>query len=347
MTRASASRWAKFLATLLVSIVFLYLFARDLDVGEVWRAIRHADYVYVAAGLLLFAASLVARAFRLRTLFTPNPPPMRLLGTTLLVVYAANNLLPLRGGEILRAQILFDKAGMSRMRTMGVALLERLLDLAVLGAFVVCGQFLVDVGIAFIGTGLLVAGGATAGLVAARLIVAQPSLTQRIVSIRWLPLKPSWRDTLRMWSGSVIEGLSALGSSRAFVAAAMWTGLAWGFEFGMYWLVATAFQIDEGFLTMAFVGAAASLSLSVPSAQGGVGPFQLVAKEALLKFGVATNVAAAYALALHVLLVLPVTIVGIGVFVGIIASKRGLSLLSRPAEGQVIPVDADGSTSHL
>lgn len=338
MTRASASRWAKFLATLLVSIVFFYLFARDLDVGEVWKAIRHADYLYVGAGLVLFAASLVARAFRLRTLFTPNPPSMRLLGTTLLVVYAANNLVPLRGGELLRAQILFDKADMSRMRTMGVAFLERLLDLTVLGAFVVCGQFLVDVGIAFIGTGLLVAGGATAGLVTARLIVARPSLAQRVVSIGWLPLKPSWRETLRMWSNSVIEGLSALGSVRAFASAAVWTGLAWGLEFGMYWLVARAFQIEEGFLTLAFVGAAASLALSVPSAQGGVGPFQLVAKEALLKFGVATNVAGAYALALHVLLVLPVTVIGVGVFVGFMTGKR--SLIGQ-TKGQGIPTSAN------
>ena len=310
---------------LLVSAGFFYLFVRDLNLSEVWETIREADFEYVALGLVLFGVSLVARTFRLRTLFAPSDPGTGMLGTTLLIVYAANNLLPLRGGELLRAQILFDRAGISRMRTMGVALLERLLDLAVLGAFVVGGQFIVDVGIAFIGTGLLVAGGAVAGLVIARLLVVKPALPQRVAELEWLPLKESWRRTLTGWSGSVIEGLSALRTLPAFLAAAFWTSVAWALEFGMYWLVARAFHIDEGFFTLAFVGAAASLSLSIPSAQGGVGPFQLVAKEALLKFGVATNIAGAYALALHVLLVLPVTLVGLIVFLPLISRGRRLS----------------------
>jgi hypothetical protein len=100
----------------------------------------------------------------------------------------------------------------------------------------------------------------------------------------------------------------------------------------MYWAVARAFHIDEGFFTMAFVGAAASLSLSIPSAQGGVGAFQFVAKEALLKFGIATNVAGAYALALHVLLVVPVTIVGLLVFVFMVPRGRSVLRAATAAE---------------
>ena len=98
----------------------------------------------------------------------------------------------------------------------------------------------------------------------------------------------------------------------------------------MYWVIARAFHIEESFLTLAFVGASANLALSIPSSQGGVGPFQWVAKEALLKFGVATNTAAAYALALHVLLVVPVTLAGVVVFWLLVPARR--SLLARRAE---------------
>jgi len=79
----------------------------------------------------------------------------------------------------------------------------------------------------------------------------------------------------------------------------------------MYWLLAVAFSIDSGFLRVAFAGSAANLALSVPFSQAGIGPFQVVAKEALLKFGVATNLAAAYVVALHVLLVVPVSLAGL------------------------------------
>jgi uncharacterized protein (TIRG00374 family) len=310
--------------TVLLSVFFFYLFIRDLSLDEVWQSILDADYAYVPLGLALFAGSLVSRTFRWRTFYSPDAPGMGILSSTMLITYAANNLLPLRGGELLRAQLLLDRAGVSRMRTLGVALVERFFDLVVLGVFVILGQFIVDVGIAFVGTGLLVAIGSAVGLAVATLIASNKELPGRIASITWLPLKESWRTRLRFWGEWVLDGFSVLKSRSSFLAAAGWTAAAWALEFGMYWAVARAFHIDEGFFTMAFVGAAASLSLSIPSAQGGVGPFQLVAKEALLKFGVSTNTAGAYALALHVLLVVPVTIVGLLVFIFMVPRGRAV-----------------------
>jgi hypothetical protein len=70
------------------------------------------------------------------------------------------------------------------------------------------------------------------------------------------------------------------------------------------------------------------VALSLPSAQGGVGPFQYFATEALLKFGVLKSAAAAYSLALHVLLVGPVSLIGVIVLwrstlPGVRAARRG------------------------
>jgi len=79
----------------------------------------------------------------------------------------------------------------------------------------------------------------------------------------------------------------------------------------MYYLIAEAFSLNASFIEVAFAGAAANVSLSLPSAQGGVGPFQVFATEALLKFDVPQNDAAAYALALHFFLIVPVSLVGL------------------------------------
>jgi hypothetical protein len=331
----------KVAATLFVSVFFFYLFIRDLDLEQVWESILDADYAWVPLGLGLFALSLVARTFRWRVFYMPGAPAFGVLFQTMLITYAANNLLPLRGGELLRAQLLLDRAQVSRMRTLGVALIERFFDLAVVGVFIILGQFIVNVGIAFVGAGLVVALVGGVSLVVAALVASNQALPGKIAAIPWLPLKDSWRTKLRFWGEWVLDGFSVLRTPAAFLAASAWTMIAWGLEFGMYWCVARAFHIDEGFLTMAFVGAAASLSLSVPSAQGGVGPFQLVAKEALEKFGVSANVAGAYALALHVLLVVPVTIVGLLVFIFMVPRHRAvLRAATAATEG-----DAAGSAS--
>ena len=82
----------------------------------------------------------------------------------------------------------------------------------------------------------------------------------------------------------------------------------------MYWLISVAFRLDVSFISVAFAGSAANVALSLPSAQGGVGPFHLTATEALVKFGVLKDSAAAYAIALHIFLMVPVSIVGLIVF---------------------------------
>jgi uncharacterized protein (TIRG00374 family) len=328
MQTRSVPTWAKLLATLAVSLVFLYLFLRDLDFDAVADSLRDADYELVPLALALFAASFIPRTLRWQTFYSPGAPSFGVLLSTQLITYAGNNLLPLRGGELLRAQILLERAGVSRMRTLGVALVERLLDLFVLGAFVIIGRFIVNIGIGFLGIGLLIAAGATVGLVLARLVTQ--GLPARVASWRWLPLKDSWRVRLRFWGEWLIDGFSVLRSRALFLQAVLWTGLAWACEFGMYWVVAEAFHIDEGFLTIAFVGAAANLALSIPSSQGGVGPFQWAAQKALLRFGVNANAAAAYALALHLLLVVPVTVVGLLVFWVLVPQRR--LLLARSLE---------------
>jgi uncharacterized protein (TIRG00374 family) len=324
MRSSAVSTWAKVLATFGISILFFYLFVRDLNFEQVWESIKDADYELVPLALLFFAASLVARTFRWRRFYSPNAPSTELLGSTLVITYAANNLLPLRGGELLRAQLLFDRAGVSRMRTFGVALVERFFDLLIVGTFVIAGETVTDVGVAFLGTGLIVTAGGAVGLVIARLTVANRHLPEQITAISWLPLKDAWRQKLRNWGEWLVDGFAVLKTWTGVLACLGWTVVAWMLEFTMYWIVAQAFHIDEQFLTIAFVGAAANLALSIPSAQGGVGPFQLVAKEALLKFGVATNTAGAYALALHVLIVAPVTVVGLLVFLTSVPRYRAV-----------------------
>ncbi|HEX5369263.1 MAG TPA: lysylphosphatidylglycerol synthase domain-containing protein, partial [Dehalococcoidia bacterium] len=180
--------------------------------------------------------------------------------------------------------------------------------------------------------GLLLCGAALFGFLVTLIIVRNPQLTHRVLGWRWPLLNDRWRTRFTGWSESVVVGLSVLTSGSRFRTAMILTVGAWVLEFGMYWLIAEAFSIHEGFLTIAFAGAAANLALSLPSAQGGLGAFQLVAKEALLKFGLPVSTVAAYAVALHVLLVGPVTLVGLGVFWVMVPARRRTEMIESTLE---------------
>ena len=324
--------WLKIGVTFAFSAAFAYLFLRGLDFRQVGNDLLDANYALVPPALALFALSLVLRAYRWRCFYEPGAPPPGLLLRVLLIDYAGNSLLPLRGGEVLRLQLLFDRAGVSRMRTIGTAIAERLFDMLALGVFVVLGRFVVDTGTAFLGTGLLLCGGALFGFAVTLIVVRNPHLTHQVLGWRWPLLNERWRARLIGWSESIVVGLSVLTSGSRFRLAALLTVGAWLLEFGMYWLIAEAFSIHEGFITIAFAGAAANLALSLPSAQGGVGAFQLVAKEALLRVGLPVSTVAAYAVALHVLLVAPVTLVGLGVFWVMVPARRRTEMLESTLE---------------
>ena len=86
---------------------------------------------------------------------------------------------------------------------------------------------------------------------------------------------------------------------------------AWLLEALMYYLVGLSFDIGEGFAAYLMVAAAANLAITLPSTSGGIGPFELLAKETLTFLGVGSAVAGAYAVALHGLLLLPVIVAGL------------------------------------
>ena len=97
----------------------------------------------------------------------------------------------------------------------------------------------------------------------------------------------------------------------------------------MYFLIAYSFNLDAHFgsigilvLAAALLTATSNLATAVPSAIGGIGPFEVVAQQTLVALGVGASVAAAYAGFVHlVALWLPVNLVGLALL-----WKQNLSL---------------------
>jgi uncharacterized membrane protein YbhN (UPF0104 family) len=168
-----------------------------------------------------------------------------------------------------------------------------------------------DMGRAFVGAGIILAILTAMGFAFCVFLARNPQLPARMMSRKWPLLSERVRQEIGSLGESFITGFSALRDSRQFAGVAALSAVAWLLEFSMYWVIALAFDLGAGFATIAFTGAAANVALSVPSAQGGVGPFQFFAKEALLRFNIAGAPAAAYALALHIFLVAPVSLIGL------------------------------------
>ena len=105
----------------------------------------------------------------------------------------------------------------------------------------------------------------------------------------------------------------------------------------MYFMLAYSFGIDEHFdsvgvllLVVLLLTATSNLATAVPSAIGGIGPFEIVAQQTLMALGVGASLAGAYSGFVHlVALWLPVNLAGLALLWKNNLSLREMSAASR------------------
>ena len=132
---------------------------------------------------------------------------------------------------------------------------------------------------------------------------------------------------------SFVSALGILSSPRKHLALLLLSIPVWLGEGSVYFLVSYSFNIGSYYdsvlayvLVIALLTATSNLATGIPSAVGGIGPFEVVAQQTLIALGVGATVAGAYSVFVHlVALWLPVNIVGLAIIV-VILLRQSLSL---------------------
>ena len=105
--------------------------------------------------------------------------------------------------------------------------------------------------------------------------------------------------------------------------------LVWLFETAKYWFLMHAFPFQVDFFTLMLMNGIVNLATTIPSAPGYIGTFDAPGIAVLKAAGVEGAVAAAYTLALHAALWLPITLLGFYYL-----ARKGLEV-DRPAGGRL------------
>ncbi|MEX2236003.1 MAG: lysylphosphatidylglycerol synthase transmembrane domain-containing protein [Dehalococcoidia bacterium] len=317
----------------LASIVFLGLFVLRTDVDKAIDALLEADYIYLAPAIAVFFVSVWFRSWRWATILRPflvirvhHLYPYVVIGSMV------NNVLPARAGELVRTYVLGQRYGVKKMTVLGTVAIDRLFDgIALLGIYVVVA-FASDTNNLL--TWIAVVGALAFGVVTALFLtlVYRPDLAQRPIDavVRRAPLRI--RDKLATSVDLFIKGLQPLRSPIIIGSVLTLSLIAWFCETSMYYILGFAFDLDQPFHVYLLVAAAANLVIALPPSQGGIGPFELVAREVLVLAGVGASTASAYALALHAALLLPVIVAGL-VFLWLVNLNIGRVLRADAEQG--------------
>lgn len=312
----------RFWLGLIVSAIFLTLFFWRVDPSETWVALGDANYWWLIPAVLAYFVAVAFRSVRWHFLLMPmKSVPSNRLFPIVVIGYMANNLLPIRLGELVRAFFVGQKEGISKSGALATILVERLFD----GVFLILVALIVWPFLPV--ADLLSDFGESTSIpqMALVLIITIPFLLvlgiffaaalfrpfgDKVVNGLLVVIPGRLKSPAKELMGGFIDGLAALRHPKRVTVAMLLTAPVWLAEAAMFLLIAQGFRIHEGFHGMLLVTSTSNLATSLPSSAGGIGPFEYATRITLESFGVVAELAAAYAIVLHVALLVPVTILG-------------------------------------
>ena len=353
----------RFWAGALVSVVILGLLVISVDRAQLWAALASANYLYLAPAIALYFVGQWLRAWRWRYLLAPiaDVSTSRLFAVVN-IGYMANNVLPARLGELVRAVYLAQReekvSAPAAIATLSVERLYDGLTLLAIGAvsipILLAAGLFADASDAYRTTAILLAAGVAFTFVVALGALTALAVNRRAVGLllaltRILPTR--FRRLSRRVIFGFVEGLASLNSPGKHAMLFARSFPVWLAEAGVYLIIAYSFNLDEHFTTVGILTIAMLLTLvtsnlitAIPATVGGIGAFEAVATFTLIGMGIAEETAAAYSVAIHLLaLWLPVNVVGFGLLLWHNVSLRGLTTLpeTEPAEASDDRADAE------
>lgn len=312
------------LITLAISAAFLLLAVRNFEPDQFVAAFRGLNPLWVLPALGAYLLSFAFRTLRWRIMLrSVKPMSYRALFSYIVVGYMANNTLPARLGELVRAYVTGKREGLSRSGVFASILLERVFDgltvvMILVGLLLFCDQVggelmrLVALG----GAGLFLG-----GLAFLLLLAFYPQfalgLTARLV--RWLPGRAG--VLLMHVVSRFMGGLNLLHRPADFLVAFMLSFGVWGAEVLVYWVYIQGFGFDLPFTAALLTLSVVNLAMLIPSSPAGIGVFQYAVQRSLMLFGVGGSAALSFSFAVHFTQIVPIILLGV-----VFMARLGLSM---------------------
>lgn len=300
----------KMLPGVLISVFFLWLTFRGFRLAD-FQNVRLREPVWLLGVVLFGVAGYTMRCYRAWRMLRGVNAPFGACSRVFMTSLAANNILPLRIGDVMRIFTYAGDLNATPSMILSTVLLEKLLDVFSLAAlFAVTLHFggavsprLVlgaEIGMAVSAAGLLV-------------LVFGARTLEPLVKRIFAKTQNEKLAKIEHWILLALDCIRQNG-----VLGTLWlvvcSFIAWTLE-GLMYVAATrlvGLQTDTTGPWQAV--AQANLSFLIPSSPGGIGPFEAACKDALMRHGTPAAAAGIFGLAMHVYLLVTITAVGGAMF---------------------------------
>ncbi|MFP4175679.1 MAG: lysylphosphatidylglycerol synthase transmembrane domain-containing protein [Planctomycetota bacterium] len=338
---------------------------------EVWMTLRSAGGGYLALSVALLAVLYLLRIVRWRLFLRHIADIRWLsLTSATLIGFTANNILPARLGELIRPYLLSKREKVSMGHALGSIGLARLFDLIGLSLLLILTWFILSLGgthqlqhddnpppetasetvSADVSNetvvnekhntgmldniwkaGIVVTAMAAAGTIILLLVALYPSPVLRVAEFCAQILPGSWRSRAVHLVHSLTETMGFLKDWRGVTGGVALSAGVWLFQGLSTWAVAEALGLSIGPAGAFLAVIAVCAAVAVPQGPGFLGTFHLAASLVAEAFHTPVGQAAAFAMLMWVINIIPVTLAGL---VFLVYEGAGLRRLSAESQSE-------------
>src|SRR5580692_7015739 len=306
MTAAAPRRklpsWAPQALGYCLSAGCLFWVLHGYQFNQLMPAIRSLDWWWVSGAVLCDLSVYVIHGIRWNTLLEPVAK-LRLWRTvqSIYIGLFANEVLPLRVGELIRCYLLAHWNGLNLSVAFASAGVERLIDgFWMLVSFLITTIFVKkipeDLTVVVVLMGLLV----LAGTVTLVWVVVHKQHAHTVIR------ESKWAAVLR----HVVEGLHLMGNRRTLTRTTLLSLVYLALQYLTVYALMRAYLLDYSFWVACGVLTIVRLATAVPNAPGNIGLFNIACFMAMKLFDLGDNDATTFSFLLLFAQALPLLIVG-------------------------------------
>ena len=301
----------KIIIGIFISLILLYFVFRDVEPQKVLHELLNINYFIIIPAVIIQILSYWVRAMR----WTLMLSSIKKISTSrifpiICINYLANNLLPLRAGEFVRAYMIGQKEGISKATALSTVIVERVYDGVTLALFFGVIAFIYPFPTSVKISGALLSMVFVVALLFILVIALFREKALKVINffLKFLPEKI--RVKVYGILEKLIDGFDVIKDKKNLLMIAFYSVLAWCMEACLIYAIAAAFGFSSTFylalITLVFV----NFFIMIPSSPGNIGTFEGACRYSLGLFNVTKDVTASFALIYRVFQYIPITIIG-------------------------------------
>lgn len=310
--RGVLKRHWRTLLGLLVSLLFLYLAVRKVDFDAVGEAFLEANYLYTIPNAAAILFCMWLRAVRWRYLLEPvKSLTSKRLFSPVMIGFMANNVLPMRLGEFVRAYSLGVKEGISKSASFATIVVERVFD-----TFILLLMFAVVIAFSPFPEWARKIGYVTFLVNVALLFFfvflkwkTDPTLRLLKRALGVLPGKLA--DFIYSTAQRFTAGLEVLSDLRSLCYIALYSAVIWIITALSNYFIFLSFGLRPPPYACFFLLVVVAFAIMLPASPGFIGTFHFGCTVALSYFGIGPNVSFPFSVVLWSCQYFPVTLLGL------------------------------------